>query len=176
MISLVHEHNRTMNAHHAAKRARLSSAPTAPQPQLAGAPHLPLPCLSHLLCMHTKQGLAALRKAVGAQVHAGPRRHSALNHHAGWLLDLWDPGTVWELCGGLMCALCRCQPPMLVCRECWRRQHGYADWAARRDASHPRGLAGAAGPPRPNDRPAAAGRPPARAAPCLRLDGHPWSI
>ena len=38
MISLVHEHNRTMNAHHAAKRARLSSAPTASQPQLAGAP------------------------------------------------------------------------------------------------------------------------------------------
>ena len=32
------------------------------------------------------------------------------------------------------------------------------------------------GPPGPDDRPAAAGRPPARAAPCLRLDGHPWSI
>ncbi|CAK0785745.1 hypothetical protein CVIRNUC_008956 [Coccomyxa viridis] len=37
MISLVHEHNRTMNAHHAAKRARLASTPTAPQPQLAGS-------------------------------------------------------------------------------------------------------------------------------------------
>ena len=62
MISLVHEHNRTMNAHHAAKRARLSSTPTAPQPQLAGAPHSPVACLLHLLCIHNKQEHAAFKR------------------------------------------------------------------------------------------------------------------
>ena len=64
MISLVHEHNRTMNAHHAAKRARLSSAPTAPQPQLAGAPHFTMARPPCLLCMRTKQRHAASGKAV----------------------------------------------------------------------------------------------------------------
>ena len=90
MISLVHEHNRTMNAHHAAKRARLSSTPTAPQPQLAGAPHSPVACLTHLLCIHNKQEHAAFKRQcrVRAWIHAGPRRHSTLDHDAGWLLDL----------------------------------------------------------------------------------------
>ena len=73
MISLVHEHNRTMNAHHAAKRARLSSTPTAPQPQLAGAPHFPVPCLSHLLSVlsvHQDQGYAEKQCRVRVWVHA----------------------------------------------------------------------------------------------------------
>ena len=37
MMSLVHEHNRSMNAHHAAKRARIAAGHTAQQPQFSGA-------------------------------------------------------------------------------------------------------------------------------------------
>ena len=36
MMSLVHEHNRSMNAHHAAKRARIAAGHTAQQPQFSG--------------------------------------------------------------------------------------------------------------------------------------------
>ena len=36
MMSLVHEHNRSMNAHHAAKRARIAAGHTPPQPQFSG--------------------------------------------------------------------------------------------------------------------------------------------
>ena len=38
MMSLVHEHNRSMNAHHAAKRARIAAGHAAPQPQFSGGP------------------------------------------------------------------------------------------------------------------------------------------
>ncbi len=38
MMSLVHEHNRSMNAHHAAKRARIAAGHTAQQPQFSGGP------------------------------------------------------------------------------------------------------------------------------------------
>jgi hypothetical protein len=37
MMSLVHEHNRSMNAHNAAKRARMAASHMPQQPQFPGA-------------------------------------------------------------------------------------------------------------------------------------------
>lgn len=51
MMSLVHEHNRSMNAHHAAKRARIAAGHVAPQPQFAGA--CPLPHTIRSVCIRS---------------------------------------------------------------------------------------------------------------------------
>ena len=174
-MSLVHEHNRSMNAHNAAKRARMAASHMPQQPQFPGACTTMLVSVSHplvlqylasqLLEMHNlcrqpqwQTGTQELRcSAAGGQ--EGRRTAYVSN------CRMVKTRAALVLTGSLRVL---CMPS----RRCnW--QHGSRPYrTARRNAGDPRGHAGAAGAPGPHDPAAAAGGPPAAAAGLVSAYAH----